>query len=126
METQIPVATVPGFAFSAERPVALSPKAVEMVKEAITSQKLDNHLLRIAVVGGGCSGLNYDLDLVREAKPTDLIYDHEGLKIAVDAMSARFLEGTVIDYVSSIQGAGFKFNNPKAKASCGCGSSFSV
>jgi iron-sulfur cluster assembly accessory protein len=97
-----------------------------MVQEAITSQKLDNHLLRIAVVGGGCSGLNYDLDLVREAKPTDLIYDHQGLKMAVDAMSARFLEGTVIDYVSTLQGAGFKFNNPKAKATCGCGSSFSV
>lgn len=126
METQIPAVPSVPFAFSPERPVALSPKAVEMVKEAIASQKLDNHLLRIAVVGGGCSGLNYDLDLVREAKPTDLIYDHEGLKVAVDAMSARFLEGTVVDYVSTIQGAGFKFNNPKAKATCGCGSSFSV
>ena len=126
METQTPAAPPASFAFSAERPVALSDKAVEMVKEAIASQKLENHLLRIAVVGGGCSGLNYDLDLVREAKPTDLIYDHQGLRVAVDAMSARFLEGTVVDYVSTLQGAGFKFNNPRAKATCGCGSSFSV
>ena len=126
METQTSANPAVPFDFSPERPVALSAKAVEMVKEAIASQKLENHLLRIAVVGGGCSGLNYDLDLVREAKPTDLIYDLEGLKLAVDAMSSRFLEGTVVDYVSTIQGSGFKFHNPKAKASCGCGSSFSV
>ncbi len=129
METQtqpaVPTPAVP-HDFSQQKPVALTAKAVEMVKEALTQQKLDGHLLRIAVVGGGCSGLSYDLDLVKDAKPGDFTYDFEGVTVAVDPMSSRFLEGTVIDYVSTLQGAGFKFNNPKAKASCGCGSSFSA
>jgi iron-sulfur cluster assembly protein len=130
METQTPTAApvpvVPDFQFAPERPVALTAKALEMIKEAINQQKLEGHLLRVAVVGGGCSGFNYDLDLVREARTGDHTYQMEGVTIAVDAMSSRFLEGTVIDYVESLQGAGFKFNNPKAKSTCGCGSSFSA
>src|SRR5690349_8011619 len=111
METQTqpapaPTPAAPDFQFAPERPVALSTKAVEMVKEAIAQQKLDGHFLRIAVVGGGCSGFNYDLDLVREAKPVDFTYQLEGVSLAVDPMSSRFLEGTVIDYVESLQGAG--------------------
>ena len=127
METQTSAATpVAGFQFTEQQPVALTEKAVAKVKEAIEQQKLDGHCLRIAVVGGGCSGLNYDLDLVREAKAGDLTYDLAGLRVAVDKMSARFLDGTVIDFVESLQGAGFKFLNPKAKSTCGCGSSFSA
>lgn len=127
METQIDApAPVAGFEFTPATPVALTERAVGKVKEAIEQQKLEGHCLRIAVVGGGCSGLNYDLDLVREAKPTDLTYDLAGLKVAVDHTSARFLDGTVIDFVESLQGAGFKFNNPKAKSTCGCGSSFTA
>lgn len=130
METQTPtpapVPVVPDFQFAPERPVALTAKAVEMITEAINQQKLEGHLLRVAVVGGGCSGFNYDLDLVREARAGDHTYEMEGVTIAVDPMSSRFLEGTVIDYVESLQGAGFKFNNPKAKSTCGCGSSFSA
>ena len=128
MDTQTQSAPTPitGFEFTPEKPVALTERAVGKVKEAIEQQKLDGHCLRVAVVGGGCSGFNYDLDLVREAKPEDLIYDLAGVKVAVDKMSARFLDGTVIDFVESLQGAGFKFSNPKAKSTCGCGSSFSA
>lgn len=121
-----PAPSIPSFAFTAEKPVALTAEAVKMVKEALAGQKLDGHCLRIAVVGGGCSGLSYDLDLVKEHKAGDFTYDFDGVTVAVDPMSAQFLEGTVIDYVSTLQGAGFKFNNPKAKSSCGCGSSFSA
>ncbi len=127
MDTQTQTATpVAGFEFTLEKPVGLTDRAIAKVKEAMEQQKLDGHWLRVAVVGGGCSGFNYDLDLVREAKPTDLTYDIEGLNVAVDKMSARFLDGTVVDFVETLQGAGFKFNNPKAKSTCGCGSSFSA
>lgn len=127
METQTPdTMPVSGFEFTAEQPVGLTDRAVGKVREAMEQQKLDGHLLRVAVVGGGCSGFNYDLDLVREAKAGDLTYEIGGLKMAVDKMSARFLDGTVIDFVETLQGAGFKFNNPKAKSTCGCGSSFSA
>jgi iron-sulfur cluster assembly accessory protein len=124
-QTQAPV-PVEGFEFSAQTPVALTSNAVDKVKEAMAAQKLDGHCLRIAVVGGGCSGFNYDLDLVREAKPTDLTYELTGVKVAIDQNSVPFLDGTVIDFVETLQGAGFKFNNPKAKSTCGCGSSFSA
>ena len=127
METQTNAAApVAGFEFTEATPVALTDKAVGKVKEALEQQKLDGHCLRIAVIGGGCSGLNYDLDLVREAKPEDYTYELAGIRVAVDKNSARFLDGTVIDFVESLQGAGFKFNNPKAKATCGCGTSFSA
>lgn len=127
METQNQIpAPIAGFEFSPERPVGLTEKAVAKVKEAMEQQKLEGHWLRVAVVGGGCSGFNYDLDLVREAKEGDLKYELAGLQVAVDRMSARFLDGTVVDFVETLQGAGFKFNNPKARSTCGCGSSFSV
>jgi len=128
MDTQNQSAPTPiaGFEFTPEKPVALTERAVGKVKEAIEQQKLEGHWLRVAVVSGGCSGFNYDLDLVREARPEDLTYDLAGLRVAVDRTSARFLDGTVIDFVESLQGAGFKFNNPKAKSTCGCGSSFSA
>lgn len=126
METQTPVAPVAGFEFTPETPVGLTDRALDKVKEALEQQKLDGHCLRVAVVGGGCSGFNYDLDLVKEAKPTDLTYELNGLTVAVDQMSARFLDGTVVDFVETLQGAGFKFLNPKAKSTCGCGSSFSA
>ncbi len=124
-ETQMP-APIAGFEFEPGRPVALTAAAVEKVKEAMIQQKLDGHLLRIAVVGGGCSGFNYDLDIVKDTKPNDLTYDLAGVTVAIDQSSAPFLDGTVVDFVETLQGAGFKFNNPKAKATCGCGTSFSA
>jgi len=129
METQtetLAPAPIEGFEFSPAMPVGLTAAAVEKVKEAMSQQNLDGHSLRIAVVGGGCSGFNYDLDLVRDTKPTDLTYDLAGVKVAIDQTSAPFLDGTVVDFVETLQGAGFKFNNPKAKSTCGCGSSFSA
>src|SRR5882724_7548330 len=99
-----------------ELPVTLTPKAVEMVKITREQEGIDpSHGLRIAVRGGGCSGFEYALN-----------YEQHGLTVYVDGISARYLDGTNIDYVFGMAGAGFKFNNPKATGSCGCGSSFSV
>lgn len=107
-------------------PVILTEKAVEMVKEAMSRENLDGYGIRVSVSGGGCSGLQYGLDFENEEKPMDLTYETSGLKIYVDPMSTSYLEGTKIDYVQSMQGAGFKFINPTAKRTCGCGSSFSA
>jgi len=108
-------------------PVTLTPKAVEMVKITRNQEGMDeSHGLRIAVRGGGCSGFEYALDFESEARDNDWIYDQEGLTIYVDSVSARYLEGTSIDYVLGMAGAGFKFINPQARGTCGCGSSFAV
>jgi iron-sulfur cluster assembly accessory protein len=108
-------------------PVGLTPKAVEMVKITRDQEGIDaGHGLRIAVRGGGCSGFEYALDYENEPRETDWIYEQSGLTVYVDPTSARYLQGTVIDYVFGMNGAGFKFNNPNAKGTCGCGSSFTA
>ena len=108
-------------------PVALTSKAIEMVKLTREQEGMDaTHGLRVAVMGGGCSGFQYALDFEQEARATDAVFEVEGLTVFVDPVSARYLEGVTIDYVFGMQGAGFKFNNPKATGTCGCGHSFAV
>jgi iron-sulfur cluster assembly accessory protein len=110
-----------------QHPVLLTAKAAEMVKITREQEGIDpSHGLRIAVRGGGCSGFEYALDFENEARDNDWIYDQNGLTIYIDAVSARYLEGTTIDYALGMNGAGFKFNNPQARGTCGCGSSFTV
>lgn len=82
--------------------------------------------LRISVIGGGCSGYQYDMAFDKP-RDTDEVVEADGrVKVLVDAMSYRYLDGTEVDYVESIQGSGFAFNNPNAQRSCGCGKSFSA
>ncbi len=108
-------------------PVDLTAKAAQMIRLTRQEEKLpETHGLRVAVVGGGCSGFQYALDFTDEARDNDHVYQVEDVTLYVDAVSARYLQGTTIDYVMGMSGAGFKFNNPKAVGSCGCGSSFSV
>lgn len=108
-------------------PVSLTSKAVEMVKITREQEGIDPaYGLRIAVRGGGCSGFEYALDFDSQARPTDHCYDQNGLTVYVDQVSARYLRGTSIDYVLGTTGAGFKFQNPNAAGTCGCGSSFAV
>lgn len=107
-----------------EPPLTLTGKAVEMVKEAMAEEKLEGHGLRVFVQGGGCSGFQYGLDFDEKPKFGDFEMRFDGLLVYVDPISAMHLEGTSIDYVMGISGAGFKFNNPSAKTTCGCGSSF--
>lgn len=110
-----------------EGPVSLTLKAVDMVKITRQQEGMDeSYGLRVAVRGGGCSGFEYALDFEKEGRENDLVYEQSGLKIFLDALSARYLKGTEIDYVLGMSGAGFKFNNPNAVGTCGCGSSFTV
>lgn len=110
-----------------EHPVIVTPKAAQMMKLTRGEEGLDeNWGLRIGVVGGGCSGFQYALDFEKEPREGDAIWDAGGITVYVDAVSARYLLGTTVDYVMGMQGAGFKFQNPKAVGSCGCGSSFTV
>jgi iron-sulfur cluster assembly accessory protein len=105
--------------------VALTAKAVEMVKEAMAQENLAGHGIRVGVVGGGCSGFQYSMDFENQARDGDLVMEQDGVKVFVDPMSSMYLQGVTIDYVQGLQGAGFKFNNPNARNTCGCGSSFS-
>jgi iron-sulfur cluster assembly accessory protein len=107
--------------------LSLTPKAIEMIKHTREQEGMDPSCgLRVAVMGGGCSGFQYALDFEQERRETDEVLEYDGLTVFVDPVSARYLAGTTIDYVLGMQGAGFKFNNPNATGSCGCGSSFSV
>jgi len=107
--------------------LAITSKAVEMVKKTREQEGMDASFgLRVAVMGGGCSGFQYALDFEQEARPTDQVFEVEGLKVYLDPISARYLEGVTIDYVFGMNGAGFKFHNPRATGSCGCGNSFSA
>ncbi len=106
-------------------PVTLTAKAVEMVKEAMAREALQGYGIRIGVMGGGCAGFQYSMDFEKEAREGDLSFEQDGVRLFVDPMSSMYLQGITIDYVQSLQGAGFKFNNPNARTTCGCGSSFS-
>ena len=113
------------FEGSEEQPILLTSAAVSAVKNAIKEEGEDGDGLRVSVVGGGCSGYQYNLDFEKAARMGDLELDFDGVTIFVDPISAGYLKGTVIDFVSGLNGQGFKFENPNAKRTCGCGSSFS-
>lgn len=83
-------------------------------------------LLRVSIVGGGCSGLSYKMEFIPEAQANDRQFSCNGLNVVVDQKSALFLEGLRLDYQDGLNGAGFVYENPKAKKSCGCGTSFAV
>lgn len=110
---------------SDEQPILLTPAAVEAVRNAIKQEGEAGDGLRVSVVGGGCSGYQYSLDFEKEGRMDDLTLSFEDVKIFIDSVSSGYLMGTVIDYVSGLNGTGFKFNNPNAKRTCGCGNSFS-
>jgi iron-sulfur cluster assembly protein len=124
METQ--TATPTPASLNTEKPFRLTENAVAQVREVIKAQGFEGYFLTVRVVPAGCSGLGYDLNLIKDAKADDVVWEQDGIKITTDLMSAQYLGGTEVDYVTSIQGAGFKFNNPNAKSSCGCGSSFTT
>ena len=104
----------------------LTPAAVEQVKKVIEAQGFEGYFLAIRIVPAGCSGFGYDLNLVKDAKQGDITWIQDGVNVLTDALSTKYLGGTEVDYVVTETGAGFKFDNPNAKSSCGCGSSFST
>jgi iron-sulfur cluster assembly protein len=106
--------------------VSMTPVAVTRVKELMTTQKVDQAFLRMGVRGGGCSGMTYDLQFDNELRKHDKQFEVEGVKVVVDVKSYLYLNGTTLDYVTQGLTGGFTFVNPKAKSSCGCGTSFTA
>lgn len=107
-------------------PVQLTDKAAEMVRSALEeTDGEDGEMLRVGVRGGGCAGFQYSLNFTDEVDDDDIATVTRGVKVVTDTFSASYLKGTELDYVESLQGAGFKFVNPNARRTCGCGSSFS-
>jgi iron-sulfur cluster assembly protein len=107
--------------------ITISDKGAEKVREFLASQEADMSMagLRVGVRGGGCSGFQYQLAF-DEQRENDAVFESHGLKLLVDSESLPFVRGSTIDYEESLQGAGFKVNNPNVVAACGCGSSFRV
>jgi len=119
-------------AFDAEQvelnnfPISLTPQALEMVRSAIAeTEGEEGEFLRVGVKGGGCAGFQYSLNFTDSLEDDDIVTQVGDVGVVTDLFSAGYLKGTELDYVETLQGAGFKFINPNAKRTCGCGSSFS-
>ncbi len=106
--------------------IKITEKAALTVREIAEAEALVGQGLRLRVVGGGCAGFSYDLYFEDKVGEMDEQFESNGVKLYIDPMSFQYLENTEIDYVEGLHGAGFKFNNPNSKGSCGCGSSFSL
>ena len=106
--------------------ITITERAATKVKEIAESETLQGQSLRLRVIGGGCSGFTYDLYFEDTVGEMDELFESQGVKLTIDPLSYQYLENTEIDYVEELHAAGFKFNNPNSKGSCGCGSSFSV
>jgi iron-sulfur cluster assembly protein len=106
--------------------IQVTPKAVEKIRAAFQREGVREGGLRLGVLGGGCSGLSYQFRFDPKPRPTDNVYDYDGVKIYVDPKSLVFLDGMTLDWKDSLIQSGFVFENPHAKRSCGCGTSFSA
>lgn len=104
--------------------IALTEKAAKQIRTIADEECIGYYIIRVKVKGGGCAGFEYDLGFDDQINETDEVFELDGVKVICDPMSMQYVEGTVIDYGDSLMGSGFTFNNPTAKASCGCGHSF--
>ncbi len=107
--------------------ISMTSKAIKQVK-TIMAEEQEGKItgLRVGVKGGGCSGLSYVLDFVKEPRQDDKIFEFDGVKVFMDPKSAIYLKGTEIDFSDGLMGTGFNFINPNAQRTCGCGSSFGM
>jgi iron-sulfur cluster assembly protein len=106
--------------------INVTPKAIQKIKQAFAKQGVDEGVLRLGVLGGGCSGLSYQFKFDSKERPTDKVFEFDGVKIVVDPKSLLYLHGMTLDYKESLIQSGFAFENPNAQKSCGCGTSFSA
>ena len=106
--------------------IQLTETAKSKVQEILNSQDPKPAGLRISVVGGGCSGFSYSMAFENTPGMLDKTYNFDGLQVFIDQASMLYLDGARVDYVESMEGSGFKFDNPNVKSTCGCGSSFSA
>jgi iron-sulfur cluster assembly protein len=107
-----------------EQLITISPTAVEEIKRLMAQEKDESLFLRLGVSAGGCSGMSYSMAFDDQPSELDRVFDFDGLKVRVDLKALMYLKGSRLDYQSGMLGGGFKFSNPNAKRSCGCGSSF--
>ncbi len=106
--------------------ITVTDKAVSKIKDILKEEGADNAFIRVGIKGGGCSGFTYMLDIDKEQKETDQMYEFDGVQVLIDSKSIVYLAGTELDYTDGLNGSGFVFNNPNATKTCGCGSSFAV
>ena len=106
--------------FGEERPVILTDSAVKAALDAIAAEGNPGDGLRVSIVGGGCSGYQYNLDFENEDRTGDTVMQFEGLRVFLDWVSGEYMRGTVIDYATGDNGSGFRFNNPNARRMCSC------
>ncbi len=104
--------------------ITLTPKAIEQVKSFMAAQEEPFNGIRLSVVAGGCSGFEYRMKLEKDAGESDQVITQDGIDVFVDHHSLLYLEDTEIDFVETVQGSGFAFNNPNSHGTCGCGESF--
>ena len=109
-----------------ERLIKVHPNAARKVSTLLAKQGRPAGVLRVAVVGGGCSGLQYKMDLQDAPANRDILVESSGIKVVVDPKSALYVTGSELDYLDALQGGGFKVTNPNAATSCSCGESFSA
>ncbi|MSQ41178.1 MAG: iron-sulfur cluster assembly accessory protein [Dehalococcoidia bacterium] len=106
--------------------ISIAEKAADKVKAFAVKEGMNEFGLRVGVKGGGCSGLTYQLGIEKAPRPDDKVIEEHGVRLFVDKKSYVFLAGTVLQYSDGLNGRGFEFQNPNAKTTCGCGTSFSV
>lgn len=104
--------------------INITESAATKIKELTPSEMQDKYALRMRVVGGGCSGLQYQMGLEDEQQPNDKVFVSNGVRVVIDMKSALYLAGAEVDYVDGLMQSGFKITNPNAKTTCGCGQSF--
>jgi len=115
----------PNFRIGDERLVKLTPSAAQKVTALLTQQGRPNGVLRVAVIGGGCSGLQYKMDLQDNPANRDILVESGGVRVVVDPKSALYVTGSELDYLDALDG-GFKVKNPNAASTCSCGESFNA
>jgi len=109
----------------AEPVIQVTPKAIAKIRQAFAKQGVEG-VLRLGVLGGGCSGLSYQFKFDTKTRPTDKVFEFDGVRIVVDPKSLLYLHGMTLDYKESLLQSGFVFENPNAQKNCGCGTSFSA
>ncbi len=119
-------AEAPSYRVGDERLLRVTPRAAARVQALLAKHGLPDGVLRVAVVGGGCSGLQYKMDLQPGPAPRDILVESAGIRVVVDSKSALYVTGSELDYVEALQGGGFKVRNPNATSTCSCGESFSA
>ncbi len=124
--SNLPSNATPSFRVGDERLIKVTPDAAEKVRALLHKQGRPAGVLRVAVIGGGCSGLQYKMDLQDGPANRDILVESAGIKVVVDPKSALYVTGSELDFIDALQGGGFKVKNPNAATTCSCGESFSA